>query len=170
MKRFFAVGIALVTSLGGLGIGFAQTDAVTESGAPELQGEQYRQFLDAADELRCPTCAGLSVLESDAAFSNQIKDIVREKVKEGASKDQIMEYFTERYGPWILRAPPTEGFHILAWLIPFSMLGLGPPLLWFFVWRRKKIPETAGVRATEEIEAEMKERLESLRHQQGGVA
>ena len=43
-------------------------------------------FKDVAGELRCPTCKGLSVLDSDASFSVQIKDQVDEQIKEGKSK------------------------------------------------------------------------------------
>ena len=60
-------------------------------------------FKDVAGELRCPTCTGLSVLDSDASFSVQIKDQVDEQIKEGKSKDEILSFFVERYGPWILK-------------------------------------------------------------------
>ena len=40
-------------------------------------------FRDVAGELRCPTCTGLSVLDSDAKFSVQIKDEVREQLEKG---------------------------------------------------------------------------------------
>ncbi len=123
-------------------------------------GEKFR---DVAYELRCPTCTGLSVLESDAKFSLQIKDIVKEQVEAGKSKEEILKYFTERYGPWILRSPPAKGFNILAWLMPILVLLCGPPAVWFFVWRKRRVVSTMGVRAGDEIIKEMHARLDQLR-------
>ncbi|MEE3265441.1 MAG: cytochrome c-type biogenesis protein CcmH, partial [SAR324 cluster bacterium] len=39
------------------------------------------RFIKLSDELRCPTCQGLSVKDSDAGFSNSIKDKIRELMK-----------------------------------------------------------------------------------------
>jgi cytochrome c-type biogenesis protein CcmH/NrfF len=123
-------------------------------------GESFR---DVAKELRCPTCTGLSVLESDAAFSVQIKDIVREQVEAGKSKDEILKYFTARFGPWILRSPPVSGFNLWAWGVPIGLLVLGPPLIWFFIWRKRRVVSTLGVRPDEAIIREMQEHLAKLR-------
>ena len=119
-------------------------------------------FKDVAGELRCPTCTGLSVLDSDAKFSVQIKDEVKEQMDKGRSKEEILEFFVERYGPWILREPPKEGFNIIAWIIPFAMLFIGPVLIWFFVWRKKVTVQTFGVRSDGEIVEEMKRKLEAM--------
>lgn len=127
------------------------------------EGKVGEDFLDVAKELRCPTCTGLSVLESDAKFSVQIKDIVKEQVEQGKSKDEILAYFTERYGPWILRAPPKSGFNALAWILPIAVLLLGPPLVWFFVWRRRRVVSSQGVRSSDAILAEMNERLTAMK-------
>lgn len=122
-----------------------------EASPQELTEDQYLKFQEAAKDLRCPTCTGLSVLESDAPFSKQIKDLVEEKVKEGASHKEIMTYFTERYGPWILREPPKYGVNLIAWLFPLILLVGGPICVWFFVWRKRKNVETFGVRSADKI-------------------
>jgi cytochrome c-type biogenesis protein CcmH len=119
-------------------------------------------FHDVAGSLRCPTCTGLSVLESDARFSQQIKEIVLEQVEAGKNRDQILQYFTERYGPWILRSPPPRGFNVLAWLLPLTILLLGPPAVWFFVWRKRRVMNTLGVRSSDDIIKEMQGRLKEM--------
>ncbi len=131
------------------------------------EGKVGTEFRDISYELRCPTCTGLSVLESDAKFSVQIKDIVLEQVNAGKSKDEILKYFTERYGPWILRSPPKEGLNLLAWIVPLALLTIGPFLVWLLVWRRKKVDSNVKVRPSDEIVAEMNQRIDMLRHAMG---
>ena len=119
-------------------------------------------FKDVAGELRCPTCTGLSVLDSDASFSVQIKDQVDEQIKEGKSKDEILSFFVKRYGPWILREPPKTGFNMMAWAVPVALLLLGPLLIWLFFVRKHENLE-AHVRKSSEIIQQMENELEALR-------
>ncbi|MDH5751713.1 MAG: cytochrome c-type biogenesis protein CcmH [Deltaproteobacteria bacterium] len=79
-----------------------------------------------SDGLRCPTCQGISVNDSDASFSNQIKDKVRRMLMEGQNEEQIRAYFVSRYGEWILRAPKKEGLGLVLWVLPgLLMLVIG---------------------------------------------
>lgn len=133
----------------------------------DLDPAKQDEFRDVAGMLRCPTCTGLSVLGSDAPFSTQIKSLVKEQVVQGKSKDQILEYFTERYGPWILREPPKAGFNLVAWAFPALLLCLGPLLIWFLVWRRRVAFNTFGVRTNEEILAEFNQALSAFRVKEG---
>ena len=131
-------------------------------------------FKDVASDLRCPTCTGLSVLDSEAAFSIQIKNEVKEQLAAGKNKEAILTFFTERYGPWILREPPKQGIHLWAWILPIATLILGPLLIWFFVWMKRDPGVTgsddneAPARAVEDIVREMNDRLAALRATEGG--
>lgn len=131
-----------------------------------LEQKNLDLYKSIAGDLRCPTCTGLSILQSDAEFSNQMKEAVRDQVLSGKSKKEIMEFFTERYGLWILREPPSEGFHVLAWVIPSLLLIAGPLLIWFFVWRKKVNVKTYGVRSTEAILRELEDELGKLREKE----
>lgn len=88
------------------------------------------------DQLRCPTCQAISVKDSEAAFSMQIRDKVKRMVEEGQSEDQIKAYFVSRYGDWILRAPAKEGVGLIVWLLPIAaILAVGAALAWTIVRR-----------------------------------
>lgn len=147
------------------------TPAEEDRGVKGLVGSDPKDndanFRDVAKELRCPTCTGLSVLESDASFSVQIKDQVHEQMKLGKSKDEIVKYFVERYGPWILREPPKEGFNLLAWGVPIALLIGGPILIWLLIWRRKVQFNAHGVRSTEALVKEMHDRLQLMKEKKG---
>ena len=127
------------------------------------EGAKGEMFRDVAGSLRCPTCTGLSVLESDARFSQQIKELVLEQVEAGKPKDEILAFFTERYGPWILRAPPKSGVNLLAWVLPLGLLILGPPIVWLTVWRRRRVVSTFGVRPVADVMKEFEDRLAAMR-------
>ena len=121
------------------------------------------KYLESAKELRCPTCTGLSVLESDAEFSVQIKQQVRDQVQAGKNGEQIRQYFVDRYGPWILREPPKHGFNAFAWIFPIGILALGPIVMWILIWRRKKTVDTFGVRASSVIVQEFHQQVAAAR-------
>ena len=125
------------------------------------------EFEDVAGDLRCPTCTGLSILDSDAEFSNSIKGIVKKKLSEGKSKDEILSFFVSRYGPWILREPPKEGINLFAWLIPLLVILLGPLFIWFRFWRYHPNTEDIKLVSRTVIIDEFKSKLEKLKKQRG---
>lgn len=77
-----------------------------------------------AATLRCPTCQGLSVADSDAAISRSMRDIIAEQLAEGRSPDEVRGYFVQRYGDWILLSPSPDGLGWLVWGLPvLALLG-----------------------------------------------
>ena len=110
------------------------------------------RFKELSNELRCPTCQGLSVKDSEAGFSASIKGKIRELMKHGKSDEEIMAYFVERYGEWILRAPPVSGFNMVLWVLPGAAIVTG--LLWVLYrskkWAEKPTKETTRLTAEEE--------------------
>lgn len=133
MKKIF---LLLIICLGGNILAYTIADYSKD--LKNMTAEEKQRFFSSADDLKCPTCTGLSVLGSEAAFSMQIRKKVVELIKKKKNDKEIKQYFTERYGLWILRAPPKSGFHLLVWMIPsillFSII-LG--FLWF-VSKNKK--------------------------------
>ena len=95
-------------------------------------------YTKSAKLLRCAACTGLSVLESDAPFSLQIRNKVADLSKKGMKENEIIDFFTSRYGIWILRKPPFSGAHAFAWLIPLIIMLFGILFIWFLFWRKKK--------------------------------
>ena len=145
------------------GPGNAQSIDALAKEFEQLNPREQKLADEISDDLRCPTCTGLSIGQSDAPFSLQIRRAIIEQVRQGHPRRQIMKFFTERYGLWILREPPAEGFHFLAWLFPVLLLILGPLLLWFFIWKKKIISAAHGIRETAAILTEMNERLSVMR-------
>ncbi|MBF0279469.1 MAG: cytochrome c-type biogenesis protein CcmH [SAR324 cluster bacterium] len=91
---------------------------MTSFGWANTNEEIETRLIDLFNQFRCPTCQGLSVKDSEAGFSVQIRNKIEEMLRAGASDDEIRAYFVERYGEWILRSPPKEGFNLLLWILP----------------------------------------------------
>ena len=56
-------------------------------------------------------------------------------MEKGDSDEEIIAYFTERYGEWILRSPPVSGFNLVLWILPGATIISG--FLWV-LYRSKK--------------------------------
>ena len=88
-----------------------------------LSGEALNEEVHRiSSQLRCPTCQAISVNDSEAAFSRQIREKVRRMVEEGQSEEAIKAFFVSRYGEWILRAPKKEGLGLVLWVLPVLAL------------------------------------------------
>ena len=102
-----------------------------------------------ADNLRCPTCQGLSVNDSEAGFSVQMRNKVREMLMAGQGRAEIEAYFVARYGEWILRTPPAQGFNLLIWILPALGLAGG----FWFVWSKSSQWKAEDQPPPEELDA-----------------
>jgi cytochrome c-type biogenesis protein CcmH len=89
---------------------------------------------DLEDELICPTCK-TTLDQSDAPVARQIKALVARRVAQCASKEEIKDELVADFGPAVLAAPPREGFHWLAWLLPLAGLLAAAGVISVFVWR-----------------------------------
>tara|TARA_R110002051_G_scaffold108532_1_gene181240 strand:+ start:5446 stop:5904 length:459 start_codon:yes stop_codon:yes gene_type:complete len=69
--------------------------------------------------LRCPTCQSASVAVSPSETAAGMRRIVAEQVAAGRTDEEILSYFTQRYGQWVLLEPPFAGQTLLLWLLPF---------------------------------------------------
>ncbi|MBI3990204.1 MAG: cytochrome c-type biogenesis protein CcmH [candidate division NC10 bacterium] len=107
--------------------------------------------------LRCPVCQNLSVMDSPSELAQEMKGLIRERLLQGESEEQVKAYFVQKYGEWVLLAPPKKGFNLLAWTLPFLAIlgGLGGIILALRKWVRRGREH----RASEPIAAEYQERL-----------
>ena len=81
------------------------------------------------------TCQNQSVYDSDSEFAQDIKNIIKEKIKEGLNEKEIKFFLTERYGEYILFKPYFSIKNLLLWLFPFILLVFS---IGFFIKSSKK--------------------------------
>ncbi|MBI4124582.1 MAG: cytochrome c-type biogenesis protein CcmH [Deltaproteobacteria bacterium] len=88
-----------------------------------------------ADQLRCPVCRGIPIAESPSELARDMMGVIRQKLAEGQSEEEILRYFEDRYGEWILLKPKAKGMNLLVWGLPALLLVGGGIFLAFKISR-----------------------------------
>ena len=114
-----------------------------------------QRVYDVALQLKCPVCQGETVADSSASISQQMRLVIRQRLQEGQSEQQVLQYFAARYGNQILLAPPRQGFNLLAWLVPAAMLLVGLGLLSFVARDWRTLARTPQPRENEQARADI---------------
>lgn len=99
-----------------------------------LESEEDRRVREISKQLRCAVCQNESVADSNAGLARDMRELVREQVRQGKRDDEILAFFVERYGDYILMEPRRTGVNWLLWLLPFAALIAG--LIGITVWIR----------------------------------
>ena len=86
-----------------------------------------------AKGLQCPVCQGASVADSPSDLAEQMRAVIRRKVEQGESEQQIVQFFVERYGDGVLIEPPRRGIGLAVWLGPALVLAVGSGVLFLLV-------------------------------------
>jgi cytochrome c-type biogenesis protein CcmH len=84
-----------------------------------------------AKMLYCPVCENIPLDVCPTQACIQWRGVIREKLGEGWTDQQILDYFVTQYGERVLARPSTRGLNILVWIIPPIVLAAGA----FFLWR-----------------------------------
>lgn len=89
-------------------------------------GEELEKEAQTIDRMiMCPVCPAETIDQAQVEISFQMRAIIREMLAEGRSRDEILDYFVDRYGPDILAAPPKSGRNLLAWILPIVGVSIG---------------------------------------------
>lgn len=99
-----------------------------------------------AATLRCPVCQGESIQDSPSELAQQMRAVVRERLRAGESPEEVKAYFASRYGEWILLEPKMTGLNIVLYILPVALVLGGLVLVVFLVrrWTRPAVPEVRG--------------------------
>ena len=114
---------------------------------------------EVGEELRCVVCQSLSVADSPSETANQMRAIIRERLAAGQTPEQIKAYFVDKYGLWILLAPPRQGWSLLVWVVPFVGLLAGLVLVAVLVTRWSRRPRIAETSPSAIVDESMRRRI-----------
>ena len=77
-----------------------------------------------SQNIKCPVCQNQSIDESNSEIAKDLKILIKNKLKNGVSDDEIYNFLRDRYGDSILLKPPLKTNTILLWFLPFIILVL----------------------------------------------
>lgn len=133
-------------------------------GATPLTNQRVRQL---GEMLHCMCGCNSSVTSCNMInchFSDPVRHRLLTLVEQGASDKDIFAEMETTYGKAILRQPPSEGFYLMSWVMPFAGLAAGLAvilLLIRFYFSRRPAAAVAGAAPAESPEmARYKERIE----------
>lgn len=87
--------------------------------------ELDNRVFELSRQLRCPVCTSESVGDSSAAISIEMRNEIRDQIALGKTDAEILAFFQERYGDWVLLEPPREGIHLFVWILPVVGVAAG---------------------------------------------
>jgi len=73
-------------------------------------------------ELRCLVCQNQTIADSNAELAIDLKNQVRDMLRQGMSERQIKHFMVERYSDFVLYDPPLKGTTMVLWIGPLLML------------------------------------------------
>jgi cytochrome c-type biogenesis protein CcmH len=93
---------------------------------------------DISKNIRCLVCQNQSIDESSAPLAKDLRALIRIKVQENDSDEEIYKFLTDRYGDFILLKPPFKISTFLLWSLPFVFVIIGIFILFVHNKKSKK--------------------------------
>ncbi len=101
---------------------------------------------DLEESLTCQCGCGLTVhacnhLQCPSGIP--LKQEISSQIALGKTREEVLTYFSGKYGEKILSAPTTSGFNIVAWVMPFAAIIVAAAIIVLLTrrWRRRQRPE-----------------------------
>ena len=132
--------------------------------APAAAADCGRMLADLEGELICPTCQ-TTLDQSSAPVADQMRAIIRERIRAGDTKSEIKDRLVAEFGPEVLAAPPKSGFDLLAWVLPILGLFLAAVVVGVAAWRwtragREALAPAAAGYGQASLDPELERRLD----------
>lgn len=125
---------------------------------------QKQLYKELTDELRCPKCQNQNIADSNANIAKDLRNKVFKLVKDGSSKDDVIDYMVERYGYFVYYKPPLTAGTIVLWLLPILFVLFTLLLIWVKSKRSREKVETG--QWSEQQEQRLNQLIEQLNHPQ----
>ena len=101
--------------------------------------KQEKRARDISKNIRCLVCQNQSIDDSSAPLAKDLRALIRIKVQENDSDEEIYKFLTDRYGDFILLKPPFKISTFLLWSLPFVFVIIGIFILFVHNKKSKKL-------------------------------
>lgn len=104
--------------------------------------QQEFRFRQLTEQLRCPKCQNQSISDSDADISREMRERVAHMIRNGRTDEQIITFFTSRYGEFVNYDPPLRAETVVLWAAPGVIIVLGLVVIAFQVRRARRLVQS----------------------------
>lgn len=112
--------------------------SVAKEAAPAADDPVIEQRMsEIAAELRCLVCQNQTIVESNAPLAVDLRNQIREQLKQGRSAAEIKDYMVARYGDFVLYRPPLKATTMLLWAGPLLLFLTGLVVMFRKIRRRR---------------------------------
>ena len=94
-----------------------------------LKADEIKTENEIAKNLRCLICQGQSVHDSDSEFAISLKLVIKDKIQQGMSEEEIYNFLKMKYGEWILYDPVFNKNTYFLWLLPILIFLVGGAII-----------------------------------------
>ncbi|MEO6975652.1 MAG: cytochrome c-type biogenesis protein [Gallionella sp.] len=108
-----------------------------------------QRMINLTQNLRCLVCQNESLASSHADLAKDLRQEVRDKMNQGMTDQQIIDFLVSKYGQFVLFDPPMQRNTILLWYGPFGLLLVGLAGLVYQLRKRKNAPPGVQLSAEE---------------------
>jgi cytochrome c-type biogenesis protein CcmH len=118
-------------------VAFALPVSAKEAAPAAADPVLEKRVMALSEELRCLVCQNQTLAESNAPLAEDLRNQLREKMREGKSDKEVVDFLVERYGDFVLYRPPLKGTTVLLWFGPLLLLATGFAVLMRRLQRRR---------------------------------
>lgn len=112
-------------------------------------------------ELRCLVCQNQSIDDSNAELARDLRLLVRERLVEGDSDKDVIDYVVSRYGEFVLLKPRFSLQTMLLWGAPLAVFAIGATVMLLYGrGRGKAVASDPGAGLSDAEQAELAKVLE----------
>jgi len=98
--------------------------------------QEEKRFQSLIAELRCLVCQNQSLADSNADLAQDLRNLVYQKMKEGKSDKEIIDFLVARYSDFVLYRPPVKSTTLMLWFAPALLIVVGATVAFIAIRRR----------------------------------
>lgn len=113
MKTILPIALSAI-ALGVIVVGLA--------GSPSSEPTTEERVSSLAASIKCPFCNGESLEDSASAVAADYRNLIEQRVEEGATDEEILDEFASNFGESFILDTSTSGWSFLLWALPVAAL------------------------------------------------
>ena len=97
-----------------------------------------------AKQMYCPVCENIPLDVCPTQACHDWRELIRQKLAQGWTDQQIKTYFAQQYGDRVLAEPPASGLNWMVYILPWVAFLAGAVLVWRVLVSMRKKPAASA--------------------------